>query len=291
MGDEYWPVHFNFWGQANGWEHAGGIPSLIIIQVFLFVAFFLMDEGLLELGRWDFAAPMASFISVLLFCCLLNYHWARTPESAPSLPVSFPAWLWAAALAAAFAALALNFLRRLPAPVGKEIIPPLPATMAKSSWVYWEHVKAKWMDVSLALLLFMLAMFLFKTPRIVGLRLALELPIWLLCLLLIGGFHYSITRERIELRWGWARIRLLNLRITEVTEVEVMTSGVFRRFGGFGIRYGAMAGWGFVIRNNGVSLKTRNGRSFTFSAKNPAMTAELIKNAMSRHAENRSTDN
>ncbi|MCL2877330.1 MAG: PH domain-containing protein, partial [Acidobacteria bacterium] len=116
--------------------------------------------------------------------------------------------------------------------------------------------------------------FSLRTPGIVNI--VVTLPVSLLLLLMIGGFRYSISRERIRLRWGWARIPLLNLRISDLAEVEVLESGVFRRFGGFGIRYGSL-GWGFVLHNKAICLKTHKGRGFAFSAKNPAMTAELIE--------------
>jgi hypothetical protein len=283
-GDEYWPIHFNRLGQANGWAPAAGIPMLLIINVALFAIFFFMDEGLLELGRWNFAAPLAALNGGLGFCCLLNYHWDKTPEFKSPMPVSFPVWLWTTLFVAALVAFALNLLRRSPVPLENQSMPRLPEAMANSSkslWVYWEHVTAKWMDAILALVVALFVAILWKAPLSrFFLALLILMGTGLLCLICIGGFRYVISRERIELRWGWARIRLLNLRLSEVSEVEVMTSGVFRRFGGFGIRYGIGTGWGFVLNNNAVCLKTVNGRRFAFSAKNPAMAAELIKNAI-----------
>ena len=198
-----------------------------------------------------------------------------TYGSALQSPVSFPVLMWTVMLVAALAAFALNHFLRRPVPSESQPLPPLSATTAKSSWVYWERVEAKWMDGILALLLLWLFWMAFTLNTLIT-----WIP-FLICgillLPMIGGFHYSISRESIRLRWGWARIPLLNLRMSDVDEVESIESGVFAQFGGFGIRYSVIRGWGFVLRNNAVCIKTGKGRRVAFSVGNPAMVAELIK--------------
>ena len=261
----------------GGGESVEGIQLRIITHAVFFLMFFLMDEGLLGLGRWNFAAPLAALDGGRGFCLMLNYYWYTTHGSTLQLPISFSAFMCATMLAAALAAFVLNHFLRRPVPTENQPLPLLPATMAKSSWVYWERVEAKWMDGIIALTLLFLAVFNFRAPSVGSL--VFLLIFGTLTLIMIGGFRYSISRERIRLRWGWARIPLLNLRMSDVTEVEAMESGVFGSFGGFGIRYSFNRGWGFVLRNNAVCLKTRQGRRVAFSAGNPVMVAELIKAA------------
>ena len=270
-----------FFSQPDGGgDYADMIQLRIITQAVLFAMFFLMDEGLLELNRWNFAAPLAALSGCNQFCIMLNYHWYMTHGSALRLPISFTVFVWSAMLVAAIAAFVLNWLLRSPVPRESQPLPILHATMAKSAWVYWEHVEAKWMDGILALALLIPVAVCLKQPNIRSIALAsIFVP---LMLLFIGGFRYSISRDRIRLRWGWARIPLMNVQISDIAEVEVMESGVFRRFGGFGVRYSSTKGWGFVLRNSAVCLKTSKGRSIVFSTANPTGVAELITSA--RHS-------
>jgi len=113
------------------------------------------------------------------------------------------------------------------------------------------------MDGILALIVFLEALFLFKKPSLAGSIVLASVGV--LCLLTIGGYRYSITREKIELRWGLARIRLLNLRMSEVSDVEVMTSGVFRRFGGFGFVTALVQGGALFYVTTECPLKPLTG--------------------------------
>jgi len=269
-------LSFSLTGDGDGSNEV--IQVKIVSQAALFVIFFLLDEGLLGLGLWNFAAPLAALEGGNRFCHMLNNYWYKTHGFALRSPVSFPVLMWMVIIAAVLAAFALNRFLRRAVPSESQALPLLSATMAKSSWVYWERVEAKWMDGILALILLWLFWMAFTLNTLITWIPFLTCGILLLPI--IGGFHYSISRESIRLRWGWARIPLLNLQISDVDEVESMESGVFAQFGGFGIRYSVIRGWGFVLRNNAVCIKTGKGRRVAFSAGNPTMVAELIKSAM-----------
>ena len=284
MGDESrWPVHFNASGAADAWESAhGGLPFVVIVHLIVLAIFFLLDEAFVGFGRWNFIAPLAAWSSGTIFGMFLEAYWTMSPEAASPIPLPFSVWFWTMNGLGVFLAWALNGLRRppAPAPASGEPARKLPDWSTQTSWFYWERVEGRWMDAILVLVVLLLGICLWRFPPRSLLEMAVIVGPAALCVLVFGGFHVFIDRERIQLRWGWLRIPCLNVRMADLVEAEVVEFGALRRFCGYGIRYGPKVGWGFVLRDNGVFLKTRKGRRVTISVKDPKYVAELISRAM-----------
>ena len=91
-----------------------------------------------------------------------------------------------------------------------------------------------------------------------------------------GGFRTSVTRNALTIRMGIWGIRLLKLKTTDISSVEVHSYSPLRDFGGYGIRFNKEMKAYFLRGNRGVKITTPAGKKYLIGSDHPERLAAAI---------------
>ena len=93
---------------------------------------------------------------------------------------------------------------------------------------------------------------------------------------LYGGQRILVTRQNITVRWGIIGIRVLRLKMAEITGVEAHDFSPLKDFGGYGIRANREMSGYFLGGTHGVKLTTANNKKYLIGSDNPDLLAAVI---------------
>jgi hypothetical protein len=93
---------------------------------------------------------------------------------------------------------------------------------------------------------------------------------------LYGGQRILVTRQNITVRWGIIGIRVLRLKMAEITGVEAHDFSPLKDFGGYGIRANREMSGYFLGGTHGVKLTTANNKKYLIGSDNPDRLAAVI---------------
>ena len=92
-----------------------------------------------------------------------------------------------------------------------------------------------------------------------------------------GGQRTLVTCESVKVRYGILGIRILNLKTSEITHVDLHQFSPLRDFSGYGIRYGGGMKAHFLSGGRGVKLTLASGRKYLLGSDHPDMLAAVIR--------------
>ncbi len=91
-----------------------------------------------------------------------------------------------------------------------------------------------------------------------------------------GGFRTSVTKTHLTVRMGIWGIRLLKLKTTDISSVEVHSYSPLRDFGGYGIRFNKEMKAYFLRGNRGVKITTPAGKKYLIGSDHAERLAAVI---------------
>ncbi len=284
------PIHFGAGGQPNGWGSPLAVSLFLIGLSLLYLAlsalgdemwarherrkrfnwFSLLDEGIIGF----LVATQSSYLNTILV------RSTRVTFTFPGLSIL------AVVVPAVLVAVVLEVLRpHLP---HEAHVPEQDASATEQSItsrlqagqpaVYWESQNPHWMKaVSIAVTIWFLVGAVStwgQAPWISALLLALVA----LFPLLYGGLRVLLTREAVTVRLGLLGLRVLRVKLTDITAVELREFSPLADFGGWGIRYGRGGVVAYFLSGNvGVQLTTARGRKYLLGSNHPDRLAAAIR--------------
>jgi hypothetical protein len=145
-----------------------------------------------------------------------------------------------------------------------------------ASFIYWDYQNPVYVTVlTTGLTIIMLISAVFSW---FSLPLASVLLIFgaIISTLPYGGLNTLVTRENVTVRWGVLGIRVLQLKMKEITTVEIHEFSPLADFGGYGIRSNGKMSAYFLRGTVGVQLTTAGGKKYLLGSDNPAYMAMVI---------------
>ena len=98
--------------------------------------------------------------------------------------------------------------------------------------------------------------------------------------ILYGGQRVLVTRGEITIKWGILGIKVLRLRVEEITQVEKHEFAPIKDFGGYGIRFNREMKAYFLRGNRGVKITTSDRKKYLIGSDN-VDRLEAVINAVS----------
>lgn len=92
-----------------------------------------------------------------------------------------------------------------------------------------------------------------------------------------GGMRTTLTHDRITIRFGTPRYRVLRLNTEDVAEVALRSYMPLKEFGGYGIRANRHMSAYYLSGGRGVQLATREGKKRLIGSNHPQQLAEVIR--------------
>ncbi len=91
-----------------------------------------------------------------------------------------------------------------------------------------------------------------------------------------GGFRTQVTRDMVTVRMGLLGIRLLQLKTTDITGVEVHSFSPLQDFGGYGIRFNSEMKAYYLQGDRGVKITVGDGKKYLIGSDRPEHLAAVI---------------
>jgi len=143
---------------------------------------------------------------------------------------------------------------------------------------YWESQNPRWMTVILVLTsVAMFAGSLASLPSDERWVSILLLVIGTLMLSLAGGIRTTVTRQEIAVRFGTPGFRVLHLKTSDVSDVELHEFSPLRDFGGYGIRQNREMKAYYLQGRKGVLLTTTEGKQHLLGSDSPDRLAAVVQ--------------
>jgi hypothetical protein len=281
------PVHFGFSGEPNRygspWEVFGITIGLSVI--------FIIISGLID-ELWARQEKTKSFNWLSLmddifvpFMAGVSLGYLSFLKSGDD-SFTFP---WAYALpmvgGAVILAVILDMLRPYrpyPAPSVTEGSPDIKEEIRKSlrdnaSFVYWDFQNpfyVKLITVVLPLVMFLVAAITWFSQGWAGI---ITLLVGIILIIPYGGQRTLITRSQVVIRWGILGIRVLRLKIADITGVEIHEFAPLKDFGGYGIRANRDM-WAYYLRGNrGVKITRTEGKAILIGSDHPEALLAVLQ--------------
>ena len=273
------PVHFGFSGEPNRYSSPWEVFGITISLSALFI---LVSVFLDELWSRQEKAKSFNWLSLMddIFVPLmagLGLGYLAFLKSGND-SFSFP-WVYALPMVsgAVILAVILDTLRPYhpyAAPLTKEESPELKEEIAKNlrdntSFVYWDYQNPLYVTlitVVLPLVMFLVAAITWFSQVWVG---VVMLLVGIMLIIPYGGQRTLVTRNHVVIRWGILGIRVLRLKIADITGVEIHEFQPLKDFGGYGIRINREM-WAYYLRGNcGVKITRTEGKTVLIGSDQP----------------------
>ncbi|MBT3362679.1 MAG: DUF1648 domain-containing protein [Chloroflexi bacterium] len=282
------PIHFGVTGAPDNWGSPWLAFGLAIgLSVFFIGLSIFFDE------LWIRQEKKKSFNWLSLFDELAvgilagtNIGYIRYLNAGAG-NFSFP---WATVLLVAgisiIAAVALDYLRPFtPHPDQADVIEDTAGIEAElvtrlkgsGSFVYWDVQNPLWNTFMTILV---------PIAMIIGGIFAWFDTIWVSALLFVvalgifsiyGGQRALVTRDYVKVRYGILGIRILNLKTSDIAQIDVHSFSPLKDFGGYGIRYRSGIKAYFLSGSRGVKLTMANGKKYLIGSNHPDQLAAVIR--------------
>jgi hypothetical protein len=293
------PVHFSFDGVPNGY----GSPWAFVWFLMGFTVFFTGLSALLdELWARQESARHFNWLSLMddaaigwmlgLGTGYLQYLRGAAEASFSSM------WVYAALVGAGTIVFAviLEFLRPYrgapavvaTAALGKDRAQKTEEAVAFSTelarhlkentaFIYWDYQNPFWVTlISLVMpLVFFAAAAVFWFSIVWNFYLFMAIGI--LLFLPYGGQRVLVKREDITVRWGIVGIKVLHLKMDDITDVELHCYAALRDFGGYGIRFNTQMTAYILGGNTGVKITTVNGKKYLVGSDQPERLLAVLR--------------
>ena len=91
-----------------------------------------------------------------------------------------------------------------------------------------------------------------------------------------GGLRTLVTRHEITVRFGILGIRVLRLKMEDITVVEMHEFAPLKDFGGYGIRFNREMKAYYLRGNRGVKLTVTGGKKYLIGSDFPERLGTVI---------------
>jgi len=281
------PVHFGFSGEPNRY---GSPWEVFGITIGLSVIFILVSVLLDELWARQEKAKSFNWLSLMddifvPFMAGVSLGYLSFLKSGDD-SFTFP-WVYALPMVggAVIIAVILDMLRPYrpyPAPSVTEESPDLKDEITKSlrdnaSFVYWDYQNPFYVTlitVVLPLVMFLVAAITWFSQAWAGI---VTLVVGIMLIIPYGGQRTLVTRSQVAIRWGILGIRVLRLKIADITGVEIHEFQPLKDFGGYGIRVNREM-WAYYLRGNrGVKITRSQGKTVLIGSDHPEALLAVLQ--------------
>jgi hypothetical protein len=131
-----------------------------------------------------------------------------------------------------------------------------------SSFVYWDYQNPFYITLlttALPLVMFISAIFSWSEEAWVAVLLC---AVGLLLIIPYGGQRTLVTRQEVTVRWGIFGIKVLQLKVSEIANVETHEFAPLKDFGGYGIRFNREMKAYFLQGTRGAKITTAAGKKY-----------------------------
>jgi len=111
--------------------------------------------------------------------------------------------------------------------------------------------------------------------------------IGILLIIPYGGQRTLVTRQNVTVRFGILGIKVLRLRMEEISGVETHEFAPLRDFGGYGMRFNREMKAYFLRGTRGVKLTSASGKKYLIGSDNADRLATIIDSVSSVSSEER----
>jgi hypothetical protein len=91
-----------------------------------------------------------------------------------------------------------------------------------------------------------------------------------------GGQRTIVTRKDIKVRWGIFGLRVLHLKIPEITTAEIHEFSPLKDFGGYGIRFNSEMTAYYLRGTRGVKFTMANGKKYLIGSDHPEQLYAVV---------------
>jgi hypothetical protein len=141
---------------------------------------------------------------------------------------------------------------------------------------YWESQNPAYVEfLSIFIPLIMVLAAVFTWNILPWVSIVLALPA-LGMFIMYGGFRTLANRDNVTIKMGIFGIKLLQLKMTEIAEVEVHSFAPLRDFGGYGIRFNSEMQAFYLRGDRGVKITCKNGKKYLLGSDRPQHLAAVI---------------
>jgi hypothetical protein len=281
------PVHFGFSGEPNRY---GSPWEVFGITIGLSVVFILISVLIDELWARQEKAKSFNWLSLMddLFVPFMAGVSLGYLSFLESDDESFTfAWVYVLPMVggAVILAIVLDALRPYrpyEAPLTTEESPELKKEIAKNlrenaSFVYWDYQNPFYVTlitVILPLVMFVVAAITWFSQIWVG---VVMLVVGIMLIIPYGGQRTLVTRSHVVIRWGILGIRVLRIKIGDITGVEIHEFQPLKDFGGYGIRVNREM-WAYFLRGNrGVKITQSQGKTVLIGSDHPEALMAVLQ--------------
>jgi hypothetical protein len=147
----------------------------------------------------------------------------------------------------------------------------------KAPFVYWEAQNPFYMNllaVLLPLIMFIsAAVTLFSQWWVSLVLIVVGMPF----VMFYGGMRVVVSRDDLSVRYGIPGIRVLHLKMSDISQAEIMSFAPLKDFGGYGIRFNGKM-WAYYLRGSrGVRITAKNGEVRLIGSDHPERLLATIQ--------------
>jgi hypothetical protein len=147
----------------------------------------------------------------------------------------------------------------------------------QTPFVYWDSQNPLYvtlLSTVLPLVMFILAAVLWFTAPWSSVTMFV---VGIMLIIPYGGQRTMVTRDRLVIRWGIVGIRVLRLKTSEITGVEVREFAPLKDFGGYGIRINSEMTAYYLKGNRGVKITRTRGKPVLIGSGRPEALMAVIQ--------------
>lgn len=274
------PIHFGFNGEPNRsgspWEVFGitiGLSVLFILISGLIDELWARQEKTKSFNWLSFMDDI--FVPFMTGVSLGYLSFLKSGNDSFAFPLAYALPMAGGAVVLAVILDALRPYRPYTAPLIKEESPELKEEIVKNlrdnaSFVYWDYQNPFYVTlitVVLPLIMFTIAAIIWFSQGWGGI--VTLLVVGIILIIPYGGQRTLVTRSDVVIRWGILGIRVLRVKIADITGVEIHEFQPLKDFGGYGIRFNRDMSAYYLRGNRGVKITRSQGKTVLIGSDYP----------------------
>lgn len=281
------PVHFGFSGEPNRygspWEVFGITIGLSVVFILISV---LIDElwAIQEKAKsFNWLSLMDDLFVPFMAGVSLGYlSFLKSGDESFTFPWVYVLPMVGGAVILAIVLDALRPYRPYEAPLITEESSELKKEIAKNlrentSFVYWDYQNPFYVTlitVILPLVMFVVAAITWFSQIWVG---VVMLLVGIMLIIPYGGQRTLVTRSQVVICWGILGIRVLRIKIGDISGVEIHEFQPLKDFGGYGIRVNREMRAYYLRGNRGVKITQSQGKTVLIGSDHPEALLAVLQ--------------
>jgi hypothetical protein len=281
------PVHFGFSGApdryGSPWEVFGITIGLAVVFISVSV---LLDELWARQEKaksFNWLSLMDDIFVPFMAGVSLGYlSFLKSGDDSFNFPWVYALPMFGGAVVLAVILDMLRPYRPHAAPLTTKESPALKEEITKNlkenaSFVYWDYQNPFYVTlitVVLPLVMFIVAAITWFIQEWAGI---VTLLVGVMLVIPYGGQRTLVTRHQVVIRWGILGIRVLRIKMADITGLEIHEFQPLKDFGGYGIRVNREM-WAYYLRGNrGVKITRRQGKTVLIGSDHPEALLAVLQ--------------